>query len=109
MWRRLKVIGIGLAVGGLFSLLVATFLMPSGMDLQSRAFTWAALFGGPVLGTAWEMVGFHPVIGLGWLGLFLAPAHPIRPHWATGLVTVAGLVLWFFAGFITVVVAVWGA
>lgn len=109
MAKRFKVICIGLAGGAVFALWVAAVLMPSGMEFTSRVLVWAAVFGGPVLGTAWETVRYHPVIGLGWLGLLLAPSHPVRPHWATGLMTVAGLVLWFFAGFITVVVAVWGA
>jgi len=108
VWRRLKVVGIGCALGAVFALWVAGPLMPSGMSVRNRAFWWAAVMGGPVLGTAWDMVPFVPPIGLGWLGLVLAPAHLVRPHWATGLLTAAGLVLWFFAGFIAVLVAVWG-
>jgi hypothetical protein len=79
------------------------------MDIRDRAFIWAAVLGGPIMGTVWDMITFHPAIGLGWLGLLMVPAHPLRPHWATGLVTAAGLTLWFFAGFVAVMVAVWGA
>jgi len=83
--------------------------MPSSMGFRDRVMVWASVMGGPVVGTAWDMAAYHPAIYLGWLGLMLVPTHPARPHLATGLLTAAGLVLWFFAGFLTVMVAVWGA
>jgi hypothetical protein len=107
--RRLKVLGIGLLLGAAFALWVAGPMMPSGMDLADRALVWAHVMGGPIVGTAWGMAEFHPMIGLGWLGLFLAPAHPVRPHPVMGCLTVLGLALWFFAGFLAMMVAVWGA
>jgi hypothetical protein len=79
------------------------------MELADRALVWVSVLGGPVVGTAWGMADFHPSISLGWLGLLLIPAHPIRPSGATGCVTVFGLSLWFFAGFFAMMVAVWGA
>jgi len=54
------------------------------------------------------MVKYHPAIGLGWLGLLLAPAHPADPNWATGVLTAAGLALWFFSGLLAVMLVVWG-
>src|SRR5437868_6272547 len=77
--RRLKVLGIGLLLGAAFSLWVAGPVMPSGMAPAQRARVWAAVMGGPFVGTAWGMTTFYPAIGLGWLGLLLAPAHPLRP------------------------------
>ena len=109
MGRRLKVLGIGLLLGAAFSLWVAGPMMPSGMGLADRARVWAFVMGGPVVGTAWGMAEFHPSIGLGWVGLLLALAHPVRPHPATGCLTALGLALWFFAGFLAMMVATWGA
>ena len=64
---------------------------------------------GPIAGTVWEMLEFHPSIGVGWLGLLLIPAHPWHPGAVTACATVLGLSLWLFAGFLAVMVAVWGA
>jgi len=55
------------------------------------------------------MLEFHPSIGVGWLGLLLIPAHPWHPGAVTACATVLGLSLWLFAGFLAVMVAVWGA
>ncbi len=109
MLRKLKVLGIGLLLGGVFALLVAGPMMPTGMRLSDRALVWTSVMSGPIVGTVRSMVEFHPSIGLGWLGLLLMPAHPLRPNAGTGFVTVLGLFLWFFAGFMTVMVAAWGA
>ncbi len=108
MLRRLKVVGIGFALGAVFALWVALSQMPSNMSVGDRAFAWAAIISGPILGSAWGMVTYHPTISVGWLGLLLVPAHIARPHWATGLVTAGGLIMWFFAGFVAVMVATWG-
>jgi hypothetical protein len=107
--RRIKVLGIGLLLGVAFSLWTAGPLMPSGMGLADRASVWASVMGGPVVGTAWGMAEFHPTFFvLGWLGLPLALAHPVRPQVATACLTIIGLVLWFFAGFLAMIVAVYG-
>jgi hypothetical protein len=78
------------------------------MRFSDRALVWASVMGGPVVGTAWGLADI-PCIGLGWLGLVLIPAHPLQPSAATGWVTASGLVLWYFAGFLAMMVAVWGA
>ena len=106
MSRRFLVLGVGLAVGAVIALGIAGPLMPEGLGFRDRAIVWAAVMGGPVLGIAWDMT-FAP-IRLGLLGGLLIPAHPVWPHWATALLTAVGLILWFFAGFITVMAAVWG-
>jgi hypothetical protein len=107
--RRLMVPGPGLLLGAVFSLWVAGPMMPSWMGASDRALVWAYVMSGPAAGTAWGMVDFHPSVGLGWLGLALALAHPLRPLPATGVVTALGLAVWFFSGFVAVMVAVWGA
>jgi hypothetical protein len=109
MVRRVKVLGIGLLLGAVFALWMAGPMMPSGMRIPDRLLVWASVMGGPVAGTAWGIAEFHPSIMLGWLGLLLIPAHPMRPCAVTGCVTVVGLSLWFFAGFLAIMVAVWGA
>lgn len=83
--------------------------MPYDMSLRDRTDIWAAIMGGPVTGTVWNLASSHLAISFGWLGLLLVPAHPIRPNWVTGLITTVGLILWFFAGFYSVMVSVWGA
>src|SRR5437879_12456522 len=91
MLRRFTVFGIGLIRGAVFALIVAGQVMPSEMDLPTRAFVWASVMGGPIAGTAWGLFGFHPSIGLGWLGLLLILAHPLRPSVITGCATLLGL------------------
>jgi hypothetical protein len=103
--RRFKVLGIGLALGALFSAWVAVQMTPSNWGIASRAEVWAIVMGGPVVGTSWGMTEFHTSVAVGWLGLPLVPAHPFRPNAATGCLTILGLALWFFAGFATMAVA----
>jgi hypothetical protein len=107
--HRLAVLVPGLAAGAIFALFVAGSMMPPGLRLADRFLVWASVMGGPIVGTAMGMAEFYPFIGLGWLGLFLVPAHPICPSVATGWVTAFGLALWFFAGFMAMMTAAWGA
>jgi hypothetical protein len=107
--RRLTILGPGLAVGMLFALFVAGSIMPSSIRFVDRIFVFAAIMSGPLIGTAWGIAEFHSAIYLGWLGLVLIPAHPARPCIATACVTVIGLSLWFFAGFLAIMVAAFGA
>jgi hypothetical protein len=109
MLRRFKVLGIGLILGAVFALLVAGLMMPSEMRLLDRTLVWVSVMGGPIIGTAWGISEFHPSINLGWLGLLLIPAHPLCPNTVTKCVTFLGLSLWFFAGFLTMMITVWGA
>lgn len=107
LYRRLTVLGAGLALGAVFALLVAGPMMPSGTRFAGRVMVWFSVMGGPVVGTAWGIAQFVPLIWLGWLGLVLIPAHPIRPSVATGWVSAIGFLLWFFAGFVAMMVAAW--
>jgi len=107
--QRFRIVGIGLALGAVFALWVAGPVMPSGLRFADRVLVWASVVGGPVVGTVWGMAKFHTGIQLGWLGLLLVPAHPIRPNVATGCGAVFGLVLWYYSGFLAMMVATWGA
>jgi hypothetical protein len=109
MLRKLKVLGVGLILGAVFALLVAGPMMPAGMRLSDRALIWASVMSGPIIGTVWGWAEFNLYIKLGWFGLLLIPAHPLRPNIGTACVTVLGLLFWFFAGFLAVMEAVWGA
>jgi len=116
--RRLPILGVGLALGAAFSLLVAVAValalgMRSSPSEQGRLLRlllvtvriWANVMGGPIAFTAQDPTGM-PAILLGWLGLLLIPAHPCYPRPATACVTLLGFYLWFFAGFLWVMVAV---
>src|ERR1700678_3117746 len=107
MWKRVKVLGIGLVLGGMFALWVAGPMIGSHVPIAGRLNVWASVMGGPIMGTAWGMGRYVPAINFGWLGLLLVPWHPIRPSVGTGLLTAVGLLLWFFAGFAAIAVAFW--
>jgi hypothetical protein len=109
LFQRLMLLWVGLLIGAVFSLWVATSMASASWGIGDRAFAWAIVMGGPVVGTWWGMAGYHASVGIGWLGLFLIPAHPYRPHPATACVTFLGFAIWFFAGFVTFMVAAWGA
>jgi hypothetical protein len=61
---------------------------------------------GPLMGTRYGMLDFHPLIAVGWLGIVLAPVHPIHPNVATAFVTSAGLIIWFFSGMVGFAISV---
>jgi hypothetical protein len=107
--RRLVVLGIGLALGAAFSTWVAWGQMPSSWGFADRATTWLYVMGGPASGYAQEIGTVCVAIPLGWLGILLIPAHPCRPHPVTAGVTLLGFAMWYFAGFLAVIGAVYGA
>ena len=100
---RLQVVGPGLVLGGLFAGASALLLPANHAPFDQRFAVWAAVAGGPVLGTVAGPAGFMPAVAAGWLGLPLAAAHPIRPHWATGALSCAGLALWYLVGWVTAI------
>ena len=67
---------------------------------------WAYILAGPL--TAGILHALHWSTPVGWLGLILVWAHPIRPHPLTGLATGLGLALWCFAGLVTYMRSAWG-
>jgi hypothetical protein len=98
--RRFKVLGLGLAVGAALSLFVA-----GTIPFADFATLWGVMMAGPIVGTYWGMIEYQPVILLGWAGLLLIPLHPISPRRVMGCLTGFGLLLWFYSGLVTVVVA----
>jgi hypothetical protein len=60
--RRLSVLGVGLALGAVFSLWVTGPMISSGWRIADRAELWAVVMGGPIVGTAWGMGEYHPII-----------------------------------------------
>ena len=80
-------------------------MMPPGVGLADRVLVGVAVLSGPIVEAVWD-AEFHPAIRLGWLGPLLALAHPVRPNPVTAGLTLAGLALWFFAGFLAVTAVV---
>ena len=107
--RRLRVLGFGALLGAVFSLWVAVAMAPESWGVSSRSFAWASVMSGPAGLLALKVAPYHPSVSLGWLGLLLILAHPWRPGVVTGVATILGLVLWFFAGFVAFMVVTWGA
>jgi hypothetical protein len=107
MQRRLTVLGIGLAFGVGFSLLVAGSWVPSHTSTAKRVFAWASVMSGPIIGSACGLNDHAPLINIGWLGLFLVPSHALCPNKITGSVTLLGFLLWYFAGLRWVIAEFW--
>ncbi len=98
---------IGIALGAAFGLVVAGPMMPTGMDCVNRVAVWGTVMSGPVVGTLYGLGGFPTGIMIGWVGALLVPSPVLRPGWFTALAAIVGLGLWFFAGFLTVMIGVW--
>ncbi len=79
--------------------------MPSGFDYSGRVLAWAVVMGGPIAGTVFGVAGISLLWG--WLGALLILTHPIRPSEKTACLTVLGLLLWFSAGFVTMMELAW--
>lgn len=110
MVRRIKVLGIALFLGAVFSLWTAGTQVPMGLRFSERVFVWASVMGGPIMGTIWGVAGpSQSFLMLGWLGALLVPAHFLKPCVATGCLTMLGFSLWFFAGFVEIILSAWGA
>lgn len=109
--QRLRIIGPGLALAALLALCLAALLLPPSSSPQGLEVMviWVVIMGGPVFDTLKGLTNAPLLTALGWLGLLLIAAHPSRPHWATGLLTVIGLLLWFFAGLLSALVGLYGA
>jgi hypothetical protein len=106
MPQRLRVIGLGIILGAMFALWVAGPFVGSGVSVDERARLWLAVMSGPLIGSWMGLMNYAPPVCAGWLGLFLIAAHPLRPSRLTAFITILGLLVWFFAGFFTVAVAV---
>lgn len=109
---RLKIVGMGLLVGAFFSGCCTLTQLPSDWSLSKKVVGWLWFMSGPfcvfVMGIN-EIT--HPFVVscvlLGFIGMLLLFAHPLRPSRFTAVVSILGLILWFLASFITVIWAVW--
>jgi hypothetical protein len=107
---RLKVIAPGVAAGALLLAWYCVDGLPSTWGLGQRFEAWALMMSGPVLSLIFGMSYSPEVLGITIAVLSVAIlAHPIRPHVVTAIVTLVALSYWFFAGFVTMIAAVWGA
>jgi hypothetical protein len=102
--RRFRVLFWSLIVGLLISFVAALiFSVEKGFPGTASS----VIMAGPL--TADEFDARSWSYPLGWLGLFLVWAHPIRPHPITRVATGLGLALWLFAGFNVNMRGAWGA
>jgi hypothetical protein len=61
---------------------------------------WASILAGPFAGL-WATATWGPADAVGWAaacGVAIA-AHPVRPAWYTGVVTLVGVAVWVLLGF----------
>lgn len=101
-WHRLRVFLLGIGLGMVFALRTAA-RVSSGTTFSEWASVWVWVMGGPISGLDHAWLLSRSVCGIVCLvGLLFIPAHPIRPHWFTGLLTTFGLMCWFFLGFMEV-------
>lgn len=86
---RFSVLGNGFLVGIALSIVVAISI---GFEFEQSIFVAF----GPILGT---MCGMRGTMLVGWFGVLLAMAHPLKSSRAAGFVTLIGLLLHFLSGF----------
>jgi hypothetical protein len=107
--RRSIGVGIGVALGCLFSGCTATTQIHDSTSAGDRLLVFAGMMTGPFC--AFVLLGVtdlsHSPIAI-WLalGVFSIPlivAHPIKPSVVTACISVIGLAFWFWAGFISVI------
>jgi hypothetical protein len=107
--RRWVGVGIGLALGCLFSGCTATTQIPDSTGVGDRLLVFAGMLTGPFC--AYVLLGatdlsYSPIRIWQTLGLFSIPliaAYPVRPSVVTACVSAIGLAFWFWAGFISVI------
>src|SRR5262245_48215349 len=111
--QRTKVVGLGFLVGAVLTSWFCAFELPSGMRLLDRLELQGMMFSGPFAVVWFQMrvgdwvVGPPSVSVSGFLAPLLILAHPMKPNWWTAVISVVGIVWWFFAGFVVVVISVW--
>jgi hypothetical protein len=95
---------LGIGSGAVFASIIA-LQFSAGRSVSEWAGAWVCVMGGPISGLDHGWLLLHSPCGVGCLvGLVFMPAHPIRPHQTTGLLTLLGLACWFFLGFMEVLV-----
>jgi hypothetical protein len=93
--QRVKVVWPALAIGGVLAGVFASKVPGHAPQL------WASVMAGPFAGL-WATATWGTADALGWAGgcLVAIAAHPLRAGWLTGLITVAGVLLWVLLGLI---------
>jgi hypothetical protein len=105
IWQRLRVLSISTIILSLISFVWTMTSLPFVHSIAERFQAWCIMLGGP-----FTIAYFKSETWAGGPSLCataaLLPAilaHPVRPRWWTALITVFGLVLWFYFGFAFVV------
>jgi hypothetical protein len=111
--QRLMVLCSGILAGALCLALYSVDGMPSAWTFGQQVEAWALMMTGPALSVILVMEFPPPVLGalilVAWLSLPALFAHPVKPNVVTGALTLLALFLWFSAGWLTMICAVWGA
>ena len=104
LWRRARVVG---SVTAFLSLWVVFFdgdlaTLP-GVSCSQRAVFLLGPYAGPFVGLFGPVIGFDAdppeyCLTFGIPLLAMIATHPLRPSWASGLVSTAGLFVWFVMG-----------
>jgi hypothetical protein len=111
--ERFLFLGIGTGLGAVYFAYCVTANLP-GIRFLPRLLLWLLMMGGPIWGSLHGVVirEYIPLFGwvnvplaLGWFALPLIAADPLKPNPFTGALTIAGLVIWFSAGYISATIA----
>ena len=113
VFRRLKVLSIGIALGALLLALRAIADFPSTWSFGQRVQVWGQMMSGPLflasLGHSYPPTAVAVAATLAWLSSPLLFAYAVRPGVLSGALTLFALFWWFVAGWITMIMATWGA
>src|SRR5262245_11915290 len=94
--RRFRVLLWSLLAAVIVSFMMALFFnAENGFPWTA----WACIMAGPCM--AGMFPALHWSTPMGWVGMLLIWAHPIRPNVLTGMATVLGVILWLIAGLVT--------
>jgi hypothetical protein len=101
-------IGIGVALGCLFSGCTATTQIPDSAGAGDRLLVFAGMMAGPFCTSVLGITdSSHSPIRiwntLGVLSIPLILAYPVKPTVVTACLSVSGLAFWFWAGFLSVI------
>lgn len=111
--QRLKVLLIGTLIGAVCLGLYSLGSMPSAWSLGQMAEAWVLMMTGPFLLVIFG-ASYPPtaVSVSAMLAVLLSPllfAYAVRPGVVTACLTLFALLWWFVAGWLTMIMAVWGA
>jgi hypothetical protein len=111
--QRLSVLLGGILFAAFCNAVYVGLELPTSWDLAHRAEAWAWMMTGPiflvVLGVSASPTYVASAVTLAWMSIPLIFAHPVRPGKLTAGLTLSALFLWFHAGWLALIMAVWGA